>query len=98
MCGLVERGELAQVVPLEDVPVAGLDRLAQQDRAIELRADEFRAFGRDREEPDQPVVGCDPGVAAQDRLAEHRGPLDLEQERQAVADVPDAGDVLEVGV
>ena len=42
------------------------------------------------------VVGRDPGVATEERLAEHRGPLDLEQERQPAADVPDAVDLGDV--
>ena len=38
----------------------------------------------------------DPGVAAEERLAEHRGPLHLEQEGRPAADVPDAVDLGDV--
>ena len=80
-------------------------RMCQLPRSIASRSSGERSSlwrtssvrsGSDDEEPDEPVVLRDPGVAPQDRLAEHRGPLDLEQERHAAADVPDAVDVLQV--
>src|SRR6185503_6173724 len=43
--------------------------------------------------PDRCVVLRDPGVAAEDRLADHRGPFDLEQERELAAEVPRAVDL-----
>src|SRR5262245_38297660 len=90
---LVRLEERAEVVPLHDVPALLLDRAPQQRRAIELVADEVRPFGRDGQEADESLVVADPGVPAQQRLAEHRGPLDLEEQRDLAADVPDGIDL-----
>ena len=68
----------------------------QQRRASELEADEIGPLRCDDEEPDDRVVRRDPGMAAKQRLAEHRGPFDLEQERDLAPDVPDAVDLGEV--
>ena len=57
-----------------------LERLAQQRRARELVADELGPLRGDDEEADERLVGRDPGVPAEQRLAEHRRPFDLEQE------------------
>ena len=84
------------MVGLDDVPVARVERLAQQRRAGELVADELGPLGGDDEEPDERLVGRDPGVAAEQRLAEHRRPFDLEQERDLAADVPDRVDLGEL--
>ena len=84
------------MVPLDDVPVVALDRLAQERRSLELVADELRPLRGDDEETDERVVLRDPGVATEERLAEHRRPLDLEEERRATADVPDAVDLGDV--
>ena len=81
------------MVRLDDVPGAGVEGGPQERRAVELVADELGPLGSDHQEADQAVVGRDPGVLAQDRLAEHRRPLDLEQEADLAADVPDAVDV-----
>ncbi len=81
---------------LDDVPVGRLERLAQQRRARELVADQLGPLRGDDEEPDERLVGRDPGVPAEQRLAEHRRPLDLEQEGDLAADVPDAVDLGEV--
>ena len=59
-------------------------------------AQELAPFGRHDHEPDQSVVGGNAGMAAEDDIAEHRRPLDLEQERGAAPDMPDAVHVLEV--
>ena len=76
------------------VPV--VERRAQERRAGELVADELGPLRGDDEEPDERVVGRDPRVAAEQRLAEHRRPFDLEQEGDLAADVPDAVDLGEV--
>ena len=75
---------------------AVLEGRPQQRRAVELVAHELGPLGGDDEEADERLVGRDPRVAAQERLAEHRRPLDLEQERDLAADVPDAVDVGEL--
>ena len=80
---LVAVEERPEVVPLQDVPVVALERLAEERRPLELVADELGPLRGDDEEPDDRLLLRDPGVAAEERLAEHRGPLDLEQERDA---------------
>ena len=84
------------MVRLEDVPVAGVHRLAEQRRALELVPDELSSLRGDHEEPNEVLVHRDVGVAAEDRLAEHRRPLDLEHERATRPDIPDAIDLLDV--
>ena len=68
----------------------------QQRRAVELVADQLGPLRGDDEEPDERVVGRDPGMPAKERLAEHGGPFDLEQEGHLAADVPDGIDLGEV--
>ena len=85
-----------QVVRLDDVEAARLERGPQQRRAVQLVAHELGPLRRDDEEADERIVGRDPVVAAEQRLAEHGRPLDLEQQRDLAADVPDAVDVAEL--
>ena len=70
-----------------------VDRGPQERGALELVADEIGPFGRDDEEADEPLVVADASVPAEERLAEHRRPLDLEHHRQLAADVPDRVDL-----
>ena len=73
-----------------------VERRPQQRRPLELVADELGPLGGDDEEADESLVRRDAGVPAQQRLAEHRRPLDLEQEGDLAADVPDAVDLGQV--
>ena len=73
-----------------------LDGRPQDRRAIELVADELGPLRDDDEEPRRVLVARDLGVAPQDRLGQHRRPLDLEVERRLVADVPHPVDLLEL--
>src|SRR5215212_3666660 len=91
--GIVTAEECLEVVPLQDVPVVLLERVAEDRRSLELVPDELRALRRDDEEADRRIVLRDPGVPPQDRLTEHRGPLDLEQERELAAGIPGAVDL-----
>src|SRR5207249_3784229 len=61
--GLVARGPRSQVVRLEDVPVAGVRRLAEERRALELVADELGPLRCDHEEADEVLVRRDIRVA-----------------------------------
>src|SRR5438876_10079217 len=80
----------AEVVPLDHVPVVALERVVQERRPLELVTDELGALRCNDQEPDHAVVLRDAGMAAKHRFAEHRSPLDLEQERQPAAAVPRA--------
>ena len=92
----IARQERAQVVRLDDVPVPLVEGGPQQRRALQLVADQLGPFGGDDQEADERFVGRDPGVPAEQRLAEHRRPFDLEQEGDLAADVPDPVDLGEV--
>ena len=60
---------VAEVVRLEQVPAAGLERVAQERRPVELVADELGALREHDEEPHDAVVVGHPGMAAEDGLA-----------------------------
>src|SRR6266446_2557974 len=89
----IARQKRTHVIPLDDVPVVPGDRLAQERRSLELVANELGPLGGNDQEANQRVTRRDPAVATQQRIAEHRGPLDFEQEGDPAADVPDAVDV-----
>ena len=60
----------------------------------QLRTQELRALGNRHQEAHDPVIRRDPPAALEDRLAQHRGPLHFEQEREARSRVPEAIDQL----
>ena len=82
--GYLAGGEGAQVVGLEDVPVAGLDR-RPEERASARACSGSAPFarGRPRGTGRGRRIRRDQRATAQERLAEHRRPLDLEQESSA---------------
>ena len=86
-----------EVRPQDHVPVRRSPCASRRtgDASSLWRASSRRS-GRDGEEADDPLVRRDAGVPAQQDVAEHRRPLDLEQERRAAALVPDAVDRLAV--
>ena len=84
------------MVDLEDVPVAAVERAPEQRRALKLVADELRPLRDDDQEPDEVVDRGDERPAAQQRLTEHRGPLDLEHIARPTGNLPDDIEVIDV--
>ena len=71
---------VAEVVRLDEVPAAASSAVAQQRRAVELVPDELRSARGARRGTARARSSCGhPGVAAEDGLGQHRGPLDLPQ-------------------
>ncbi len=65
----------------------------QQRRALQLVAHELGPLGGHHQEADERFVRRDPGVPAEDRLAQHGRPFDLEQQGHLAPDVPDRVDL-----
>src|SRR5688500_12731104 len=84
--------EGVEVLPLQDVPVLALHFGTQPGRALHLQPQQLGALRRDDQEPRLLLSHRDLVASAQHGVADHRCPLDLEQESQLAADVPDGVD------
>ena len=83
------------MLPLQNVPVLTFDLGPQPWRALELEPKQVAALGGNDEESGLLLPQRNAASAVEDRLADHRRPFDLEEEREVAAHVPDHVDCAE---
>ena len=74
------------------MPVLALNLGPQPGRSLELQTHELGAFRRKQGDARLLIRRRNLAPAAEDRVPEHGGPFNLDQEREPAADVPDRVD------